>query len=84
MIFKCEYCDKIFSGYRALGGHKSKSHPNRSESYRRKIEVRNKNTDRRELYNKAKKHFLAGKPADYKYSAADRKEILKISENLKT
>ena len=56
--FKCDFCDRVFKNGQALGGHISQSHPNKSDKYKQKIEIRNSRSDRREiLYNTRRKLF---------------------------
>ncbi len=38
--FICDKCGEIFNSGWALGGHASRVHPGRSESYRKKIQRR--------------------------------------------
>ena len=41
-----------------MGGHQSKAHPGTSSQYRKKLEIRAKRTDERELLSRAKEWFV--------------------------
>ena len=56
---KCKICGIDFEKSVQLGGHLSKSHPGKSESYNKKMEVRKANEQSREFLKQAKEWFTA-------------------------
>lgn len=56
-MFKCPFCSKKFPVCAALGGHVSKSHPGRSQTYNHKKRVREERFLDRELHNFAKELY---------------------------
>ena len=57
--FHCDECNEDFTTGQALGGHMSRVHPGKSETYARKVERRKEREFDRELLRLAKiKHFV--------------------------
>lgn len=63
--FRCEFCSEVFGTGYALGGHKSRKHPNQSTKYAKKLEIRNKREDKRALILEGKKELLRRYSLDY-------------------
>ena len=57
--YKCKLCDARFDKAVQLGGHSSKFHPGKSETYRKKMEIRNGNQKDRDFLKQAKEWFEA-------------------------
>ena len=53
-LYQCPFCPKNFDNHRALGGHKSKTHPGMSETYRNKMIKRKLREGNRESHNQMK------------------------------
>ena len=56
-VVKCQMCGKEFQNTKQLGGHMSRAHKGQSQSYKVRMEVRDKRTLLRELHQKAKDRF---------------------------
>ena len=65
ILFKCSFCNKVFPNGQGLGGHISRLHPNQSEKYKIKQEIRNKRTDRRNEIYKIKVTLFKKYSLDY-------------------
>jgi hypothetical protein len=56
--YVCDICHKIYSNGQGLGGHMSRIHPNMSDKYKHKINIRISREDKRaELYEIKRKYF---------------------------
>ena len=56
---KCKKCGMYFKKSVQLGGHLSKAHPGKSESYNKKMAIRKANEQDREFLKQAKEWFTA-------------------------
>lgn len=52
--FECDFCEKMFSNKKALGGHIARVHPGKSTKYSQRLKISHRNQtsrDRRSYYN---------------------------------
>lgn len=57
-IYKCDYCEAEFSNRFAKGGHMKYHHTGKSVRYQQKVEVRERNSFKRNILNNARKILL--------------------------
>jgi hypothetical protein len=78
--YNCDICNKQFETGQGLGGHMSRMHPNQSQKYKMKMEIRNNRTEFREIIYRAKKQILSKDGFDYEKlkKSGDKKTINKI------
>ena len=72
--YKCDFCPRIFKNGQALGGHISQSHPNQSDKYKQKIEIRKSRTDRRELLYEARRRLFKAYNIDLDYLIKNKRK----------
>ena len=79
--FHCDECNEDFTTGQALGGHMSRVHPGRSETYARKVERRREREFDRELLRLAKIKHARELGED---AALDRVKIRRFKKQLRS
>ena len=76
--YKCEICGKEFINFQKLGGHMSKLHPNCSERYEKRNNIRKQREGKREVLDYVKEKLFEKYNLDYrKMKKSDEKEKIK-------
>jgi hypothetical protein len=55
--YACQFCGKVFDKGSRLGGHLAKVHPGQSKSYQKKMAIREKKKESREIAKKVNAFF---------------------------
>ena len=76
--YKCEICDKEFINFQKLGGHMSKMHPNCSEKYEKRTNIRKQREGNRKVLDYVKEKLFEKYKLDYrKMKKNDEKDKIK-------
>lgn len=69
--YKCQICGKTFVNHQTLGGHMSKIHPNCSEKYKKKNDIRKQREGQRKLLDGVKEQLFRKYNLNYRLLKED-------------